>query len=162
MKFKSCMSFPYLTPTARRSSHSPVPLADLFLIFGTHPESLSTFSCTPIDKQNVNCAKPKILDSYPKEVSNKDYQYIEGLEMICFPEGYRVERVNEMAIMIRFAMNHFTITGSDGSHKYATALTFVQTLNLRLDPLDDLDPKFHSVPKAFCLVSCLPLFEFHK
>eukprot|EP00826_Nyctotherus_ovalis_P036784 TRINITY_DN3292_c0_g1_i12.p1 TRINITY_DN3292_c0_g1~~TRINITY_DN3292_c0_g1_i12.p1 ORF type:complete len:157 (+),score=12.28 TRINITY_DN3292_c0_g1_i12:99-569(+) len=156
------MSFSCLTPTTRHSSHSPVPLADLFLIFGIHPESLSTSLHTAIGKQSVNCAKPEILDSYPKEVSNKDYQYIEGLEMICFPEGYKVEKVNEMAIMIRFAMNHFTITGSDGSHKYATALTFVQTVNLHLDPLDDLDPKFHSVPKAFCLVSCIPLFEFHK
>ena len=82
--------------------------------------------------------------------------------MICFPEGYKVEEVNDTIIMIRFAINHFTITGADGSNKYATALTFAQTLNLHLDPLDDLDPKFHSVPKAFCIVSSLPLFEFHK
>ena len=82
--------------------------------------------------------------------------------MICFPEGYKVEEVNDTIIMIRFAINHFTITSANGTHKYVTALTFVQTLDLHLDPLDDLDPKIHSIPKAFCLVSSIPVFEFHK
>ena len=82
--------------------------------------------------------------------------------MICFPEGYKIEELNDTIILIRFAINHFTITSSDGTHKYVTALTFAQTYNLHLDLLDDLDPKLHSVPKAFCLVSSLPVFEFHK
>jgi hypothetical protein len=43
-----------------------------------------------------------------------------------------------------------------------TALTFTETINLHFDPLDDLDPKIHSIPKAFCIVSSLPLFELHK
>lgn len=82
--------------------------------------------------------------------------------MICFPEGYSVEEINETKLSVFFAMNHFIITGGDGQHKYATACTFVRTYNLHLDPLEDLDPKFHSVPIAFCLVSSLPLFDLHK
>ena len=35
------MSSPHLTPTTRCNTQSTIPLADLFLIFGVKPESLS-------------------------------------------------------------------------------------------------------------------------
>ena len=113
-------------------------------------------------REKLTPLKLKILDSYPRKIPENDHQYIDSLQMICFPEGYELEEVYDTHISLTLSINHFIITGADGLHKYATALAFTQMRNLHLDPLDDLDPKLHKIPMAFCLVSSLPVFDFHK
>ncbi len=154
------------------------PLADLFLIFGVNKSQLSSSTIrslrVELHKDSLYSLEPTILDSYPKNPAPADQAYMDNLLQvplypfhpfqICFPERFRVEEVNETNITIRFKITHFTLTPAHGLHKYVTSLSFSEVSNLKEenDMLADLDPILHAVPKAFCLISSMPVFDLHK
>ena len=127
-------------------------LADLFLIFGLQN--------VPLRKSSIGPLKPEIIDYYPKP---NPLPSLPSLEMICFPEGFRMEEINETTIKMQLQVIHFTVTDGAGKRRFATALSFSEVLDAHNDSINDsLDTVTYSVPKTFCLISSYPLFELHK
>jgi hypothetical protein len=100
--------------------------------------------------------KPSIIEGYPKSVS---CSY--DLQMICFPQGYHIKEINETNIVMKIEVNHYSLVDSCGVQKYVSALTFSE---ITKEPKEnyELDPTTLAIPKAFCLISSQPLFEFQK
>lgn len=74
--------------------------------------------------------------------------------------------MNETSITITFRINHFIITQECGSKKYATTLTFTVMIKKETHCVPDeilgLDNRIYTIPKSFCLVSQMPVFELQK
>jgi len=100
--------------------------------------------------------KPGVIEEYPRSVP---CSY--DLEIICFPEGYHVKEINETNIVMKIQVNHYSLVDFYGTEKYVSALTFTEIIKEQKENYE-LDPTTLAIPKAFCLVSSQPLFEFQK
>jgi len=124
-------------------------IVEIMLILGTKNEKI-------LAKDN----KPEILEIYPK---NTTISYLNTLETMIFPEGYKIKEINETNIMMNLNVNYFTLCETYGKYKYITSLTFCEMIEENALNLEDsLDTMTFSVPTAICLISNEPIYEIQK
>ena len=162
------------------------PLADLFLIVGIHPSSIVGNLSTYIYSKNYlyeklinicphiyiyiyiyiegssrekerNNYKPYIVDSYPLEYEKKEHQYVESLEMICFPRGYNIGHWDSSKVRANnpSKIHNYTVTMYNGDKKYITVLSFDECYTFP-------NGQRLAVPIAFVLSSPLLIFNLQR
>ena len=96
-----------------------------------------------------------ILDMYPHM---DNHHYLEEVDTICFPNGHDIVELGEEEAKTTAFYEPTVIYYSLAQKRFATSLVFYSKLTVN----DDYTSRIYRVPKAFCLISKLPIFDVLK